>query len=414
MSVTIIGGGIAGLALALWLKQHGKDVTIYEAAPEIRELGVGITLLPHAMQEIAKLGLREKIEAIGVPNKYSAFFNRFGQKVFEEPRGLLAGYNVNEIGIHRGKLHATLLEAVRERLPVDALKTDHRLSSFTQDDDGVTLSFVRTSNGEALPDVRAEYVVGCDGVNSAVRKTMHPNDAVAFAGINTWRGVTRRKPFLDGRTYARIGTLRTGKMVIYPIIDYPDGTQLINWVAELRRDDWQANEWNIAGDTSDVLPIFKAYRFDWLDVAELIAEAESVIEYPMVDKDPLETWREGRVTLLGDAAHPMYPRGSNGSAQGFIDARVLAEHLASASDPIAAFDAYEADRRPKTSAVVLANRSNPPDVIIEKVEEVTQDKPFEDLDDFVTQDELSAISQQYKKIAGFTKADLQHPVVHDS
>jgi 2-polyprenyl-6-methoxyphenol hydroxylase-like FAD-dependent oxidoreductase len=230
---------------------------------------------------------------------------------------------------------------------------------------------------------------------------------VCYTGINTWRGVTRRKPILDGRTYIRIGSIRTGKIVIYPIADYPDtGEQLINWMAEIESETLTANDWNCITGPEKVLPIYQGWNFDWLDVPELIRNAETIFEYPMVDKDPVAQWTFDRVTLAGDAAHPMYPRGSNGSAQALIDVRTLADLLVGASDATEAFKAYEAARLDTTAQVVRANRANPPDLINIRVEELTGDKPFEDLDAFISQDELRAISNKYKQVAGFALANF--------
>jgi 2-polyprenyl-6-methoxyphenol hydroxylase-like FAD-dependent oxidoreductase len=235
---------------------------------------------------------------------------------------------------------------------------------------------------------------------------------VAFNGINTWRGVTRHKPILTGQSYMRIGSIDTGKMVIYPIANDVDGQglQLINWVAEIGGQSERPNDWNRTGRVEDVLPLFKDWTFDWLNVPELIAKAESILEYPMVDKDPIPQWTFGRVTLLGDAAHPMYPRGSNGSAQALVDARTMADELAasaaSGTDPVHALVRYEAVRRPITSQVVLTNRSTPPDFINIKVDELTGGLPFRHIDDVISQDELRQISDDYKKIAGFSLAAM--------
>jgi hypothetical protein len=230
----------------------------------------------------------------------------------------------------------------------------------------------------------------------------------AFAGINTWRGVTRRAPILDGRTYIRIGSILTGKIVIYPIVDDVDGEerQLINWVAEIKHDAFEKNDWNKPGNLDDFLPIYADWRFDWLDVPELIGTADSVLEYPMVDKDPLDQWTFGRVTLAGDAAHPMYPRGSNGSAQAAIDARVLADCLQRHPDARAGLREYESIRLPATAKVVRTNREFPPDFINIKVEQLVGDRPFDDLDKYITQDELKALSDDYKRIAGFALPDV--------
>ena len=402
--IAIVGGGIAGLALALGLHRHGIAARVYEAAPQIAEIGVGITLLPHGMREIAALGLADEVLAAGIENRESAFFNRFGQRLYAEPRGKLAGYPQPEVGIHRGRLHGILLAAVRERLGDDAVAVDHQFVGLDQTDDAVTLRFNATSTGEARGAVVADIAIACDGINSAVRRLFYPDESVAFTGINTWRGVTRRKPILDGRTYMRIGSIKTGKIVVYPIVDDVDGSgdQLINWIAEIEGDSAARNDWNQKGDRADFLPIYESFTFDWLDVGDLIRDADTVLEYPMVDKDPIDRWTFGRVTFAGDAAHPMYPRGSNGSAQALIDVRTLADLLATTNDPRDAFAAYEADRRPATAQVVRTNRTSPPDIINLKVEELVGDRPFDNLDDHISQAELRALSDRYKAIAGFS------------
>lgn len=403
MKVAIVGGGICGLALALNLQQRGIACTVYERANEVLELGVGITLLPHAMREFTRLGVHEALIAAGIENRESCFFNRFGQLLYREERGKFAGYDHPEIGIHRGRLHRILYEAACARLGGAHIHTGHACAGIEQDADGVTLHFSAASDGSRPPSVRADIAVACDGINSVVRRQFYPDEPLAFAGINTWRGITRRKPILTGRTYIRIGSIYTGKIVIYPIIDNVDGEgrQLINWMAEIKRDTFERNDWNEPGRLEDFFPIYRDWRYDWLDVAELIRSAELILEYPMVDKDPIPRWTFGRVTLAGDAAHPMYPRGSNGAAQAAIDARTLADALAGQSDPLAALAAYEAARRETTARIVRANRENPPDIINIRVEQLVGDRPFERLDDYISQDELRALSEQYKRIAGF-------------
>jgi 5-methylphenazine-1-carboxylate 1-monooxygenase len=401
-AVAVVGGGIGGLALALSLHRAGIACRIYEAVPQVREVGVGITLLPHAMRELASLGLQPQLEALGIENLESVFFNRWGQFIYREPRGRHAGYAVPEIGIHRGKLHRVLYDAVLERLGPARVHLDHRCTGVEQDASGVTLQFA-DSAARARPAVRAGLAVACDGVNSAVRRQFYPDERLAFAGINTWRGVTVHRPILTGKSYLRIGSIDTGKMVIYPVADNVDGqgNQLVNWVAEIRREGAPMNDWNKAGRPEDFLSIFEAWRFDWLDVPALVRGASQIFEYPMVDKDPVPRWTFGRVTLLGDAAHPMYPRGSNGSAQALIDARVLAQELARGHDAPAALSAYEQARLAATARVVETNRTTPPDFIIMKADELSGGKPFRHIDDLISQDELRRLSDDYKRVAGF-------------
>jgi 2-polyprenyl-6-methoxyphenol hydroxylase-like FAD-dependent oxidoreductase len=408
MDIAIVGGGICGLSLALNLQRRGLDCRVYERAADIKELGVGITLLPHAMREFATLGVADELLAAGIENLESCFFNRFGQLIYKEARGKFAGYTYPEVGIHRGRLHVILYNAARTRLGDDRIKTDHECVGVEQDEAGATLLFRQASSGRLREPVRAPIVVACDGINSVIRKQFHPDDRIAFAGINTWRGITRRKPILTGRSYIRVGSILTGKMVVYPIIDDVDGdgNQLINWMAEIKRDTFEQNDWNKPGDLADFFQIYANWRFDWLDVAELIATAGQILEYPMVDKNPIDQWTFGRVTLAGDAAHPMYPRGSNGAAQAAIDARTLADCLVAAADPLQALRAYEAARCQAAARVVRTNREHPPDFINIKVEELVGDRPFDRLDRYITQDELRALSENYKRIAGFSLADV--------
>ena len=413
MTIAIIGGGIGGLSLALALHQRGLACDVYETVPEIKEIGVGITLLPHAVRELAGLGLQAELEAAGIENLESVFFNRHGQYIYREPRGRHAGYALPELGIHRGKLHRILFDAVLSRIGAAHVHTNHRCVEVTQNDVGATLHFAETSTGAHLAPVNADAVIACDGVNSTLRKQFYPDEKVAFSGINTWRGVTRHRPILSGKSYIRIGSIETGKMVIYPIVDNVDaeGMQLVNWVAETQREGDVMNDWNRIGSGADFMDIFKDWVFDWLDVPALINGADSILEYPMVDKDPVTRWTFGCVTLLGDAAHPMYPRGSNGSAQAIIDGRVLAAQLAMAQlgdcDMRSALLAYEELRRPPTSKIVLTNRSTPPDFIIMKADELSGGQPFRHIDDLISQAELQAISDNYAKIAGFTREAVE-------
>ncbi|HZY15658.1 MAG TPA: flavin-dependent oxidoreductase [Ramlibacter sp.] len=409
MRIAIVGGGIGGLALALGLQQRGLTCDIYESAPEIREVGVGITLLPHAMKELAALGVQPQLEAQGIENLESVFFNRWGQFVYREPRGRHAGYALPELGMHRGKLHTVLYRAAHERLGGTRIHLDHRCTGLEQGADAATLHFV-DGTGRARPPVPADVVIACDGVNSAVRRQFYPQEQPAFAGINTWRGVTVHKPILSGKSYLRIGSIDTGKMVIYPIVDDVDGqgNQLVNWVAEIRRPDAGMNDWNKPGRPEDFVGLFGDWKFDFLDVPALITGASQIFEYPMVDKDPVPRWTFGRVTFLGDAAHPMYPRGSNGSAQALIDARTLADELATGGDPQAALARYEAARLQPTARVVETNRTVPPDFIIMKADALSGGQPFAgSIDDLVSRDELRRISEDYQKVAGFSLEALK-------
>jgi 2-polyprenyl-6-methoxyphenol hydroxylase-like FAD-dependent oxidoreductase len=358
------------------------------------------------MREFTALGLQEKLLGGGIENSESRFYNRFGQLIYREPRGKAAGYEFPEVGIHRGRLQMILYESACARLGAERIELNRTCVGIEQDEQSARVLSQETLNGQMLASAEGLIAIACDGVNSIIRKKFYPGDDVVFTGINTWRGVTRRKPILDGRTYFRIGSILTGKIVIYPIVDDIDGggNQLINWTTEIKRDAPRKNDWNRPGELADFYPVYERWTFDWLDVAQLIRESEIILEYPMVDKDPIARWTFGRVTFAGDAAHPMYPRGSNGSAQAVIDARVLADALQQAADPRDALQAYEAERLPATARVVRTNREFPPDFINIKVEELVGDRPFDNLDDYITQDELRALSDEYKKTAGFALA----------
>src|SRR5262249_51799619 len=253
------------------------------------------------MREFAALGLDKPLFDAGIEILESSFFNRFGQLIYTEPRGKYAGYQYPEVSIHRGRLHMILYQAACERLGRGRVLTDHDCAGSEQDADGVTISFKHSWPGQRREPVRAAVAIGCDGINSVVRKQFYPNDKVAFAGINPWRGVTRRKPIHTGRTYMRIGSILTGKIVVYPIVNDidRDGNQLINWMAEIKQDTFEKNDWNRPGSLADFFPIYESWHFKWLDVAGMIGKADQILEYPMVDKDPVSRWTIGRVTLAG-------------------------------------------------------------------------------------------------------------------
>jgi len=401
--VLVIGGGIGGLTLALSLHQAGIACRVFEAAPEVKPLGVGINLLPHGTRELTELGLQEALARVAVQTSELAFYNRYGQFIYSEPRGLRAGYEWPQFSIHRGDLHLVLLEEARARLGVDSVELGAKCVGIEQDAGGVT---VRFENGAS---VRGSCAIGSDGIHSAVRRQLFPGEGGPnYQGINMWRGVTRMKPFLTGASMAVAGWLEVGKMVIYPIRNELDaeGRQLINWVAEIQSPRNVMQDWSLSGRLEDFYPAFENWRFDWLDVAALIREADTILEYPMVDRDPLPWWTQGRMTLLGDAAHPMYPRGSNGAGQAILDARTLAGCLKRESGVEGALKAYEALRLKATSDLVLMNRSNPPDAILREVWQRSGDKPFARIEDVISTDELAKMSAAYKKVAGFERESL--------
>jgi 2-polyprenyl-6-methoxyphenol hydroxylase-like FAD-dependent oxidoreductase len=407
--IIILGAGIGGLSLALSLHQAGISCRIYEAAAQLRPLGVGINLLPHAVRELTELGLLPALDGAAVRTRESIFFTEHGQLVFKEPAGIAAGYDWPQFSIHRGDLQTILLAAVRERLGDDRVVCDRRCVDVAQDDAGVTV-FLSDSIGSPVPGVRGILAVACDGIHSVMRRKFYPDEgAPRYSGVNMWRGVTRWKPILSGASMIRAGWLAVGKMVIYPIRDKvdSDGNQLVNWVAEIQSEVPAQRDWSREGRLEDFLPAFENWRFDWLDVPALIRAADSILEYPMVDQDPLPRWTHGRITLLGDAAHPMVPRGSNGAGQAIIDARCLAGCLKKEGTGPAALKSYDRERVDATGRVVLTNRSTPPDTILRVVYERSGGKPFDKIDDVVPQAELQSISDNYKRVAGYDPGHLR-------
>ncbi len=402
MHVIIIGGGIGGLTLALCLHEAGIGCRVYEQAPQIDALGVGINILPHASRELARLGLDDALARESIATREAVFFNRFGQLIYREPLGRAAGYEHAQYSIHRGELQRLLASAVRQRLGNDALVPGWTCVGAQTNEGHAVARFTDTQH----PVQRADAVIACDGLHSVIRKQLHPHEGPPrYSGVNMWRGVSVWEPILTGASMIRAGWLTTGKMVIYPIRDHVDGAgrQLVNWVAELETPRHRRRDWTREGVIGDFIGAFEDWHFDWLDVPAFIRRAATILEFPMVDQDPLPWWTQGRVTLLGDAAHPMYPRGSNGAGQAILDARALCDALAGEADVERALQRYESLRLPATAQVVRMNRQNPPDAILREVFERTGDRPFADIDDVISRAELQAISDRYQQVAGMTR-----------
>lgn len=406
MKVIIIGGGIGGLTLALFLHKAKIPCEIYESAPGFRPLGVGLNLLPHATSALSEVGVLDQLAAKCVVTQDLRFYTRHGQLVYSEPRGRFAGYATPQFSIHRADLHEVLLATVRDRLGEDAVRLGMVCQSVSQDKDGVSVHFV-DANGAALPVVRGTIAIACDGVHSAIRKQFHPHDTTPIDhGTTCFRGVTRWKPYLTGASMAYIGTYDTGKLITYPVRNNVDaeGRQLVNWVIEIKKPNDRVRDWNRQVSIEECIEPFKDWSFDWLDIAALLRASDNVLIYPNVDQNPLPFWTQGRVTLLGDAAHPMLPRGSNGAAQAILDARLLAELLAR-TDPVDALQEYEDIRRPATTDIVLNNRDRSPDEILRIVEQRTGGKRFDNLSDVISPAEIDEFQSHYKQVAGFQRAE---------
>jgi 5-methylphenazine-1-carboxylate 1-monooxygenase len=384
VSVAIVGGGIGGMALALSLHDAGfRDVDVYESASSVKELGVGINVLPHVTRELTELGLLDELDAVGIPTAELAYYSTHGQQIWSEPRGIAAGYRWPQFSIHRGTLLGVLHRAVRERLGPERVHIGHHLSRFGQDANRVWGDFVHRASGVPRAHVEANVLVGCDGIHSVIRRVLFPHEGPPrWNGITMWRAVTEGAPFLSGRTMIMVGR-PSRQMIVYPISRQheAEGQALINSVAAYKNASEQpmpTQDWEHTARLETVIEPFTSFIFDFLDVPALIRGAATIYQYPMVDRDPLPTWNFGRVTLLGDAAHPMYPVGSNGASQAIVDAQ----------------------RRPQTARVVLANRQGGPERCLEIVEQRAPDG-FVDLDAVISSAELEEISRRYKRTAGF-------------
>ena len=399
MHVLIAGGGVGGLTLALMLRERGIACTVFEAATEVKPLGVGINTLPHAIRELAGLGLLPALDAVAVRTRELRYLNRFGQEIWVEKRGMWAGHDVPQFSIHRGHLHQVLWSAARERLGDAALVTGARLSAFAENAEGVRLDFAdgRSATGDLL--------VGADGIHSVLRAALHPKDGgIRWNGIQMWRGAVEWPEFEGGETMIVAGDMAE-KLVLYPIAaGSRPGMRLTNWVVcaqigDATKPPPRREDWSRPGRLEDVLPHVARFRIPFLDVEALVRATPEFWEYPMCDRDPLPFWTRGRVTLLGDAAHPMYPVGSNGASQAVLDARCLAALLAG-SNPLEALAAYEAERLPKTAEIVRSNRRGGPERVVDVVSERAPEG-FARLEDVIAREELAAIAGGYAAMAGF-------------
>ncbi|MDB5771263.1 MAG: hypothetical protein JWM42_1637 [Burkholderia sp.] len=409
MKVAIVGAGIGGLTLALMLHERGIDVEVFEAVSEIRPLGVGINLLPHASQQLCLLGLEECLAQEGIETSTLAYFNKFGQEIWREPRGRAAGYAWPQFSIHRGQLQMTLLEKAIERLGRGKIHAGHSFHSFLQVADKVISTFSRRNDGDVVT-IESDILVGADGIHSSVRKFLYPSgDLPRFSGRMLWRAITAAEPYMDGRGMFMAG-YQDQKFVAYPISETSrkQGRSVINWIAELRVPDGElpSTDWNRQVDKTVFSEAFARWKWDWIDIPALIDGAEAIYEFPLVDRDPLPRWTFERVTLLGDAAHPMYPIGSNGSAQAILDARYLSDCLVSESNISYALREYEAERLPRTTGIVLRNRMNGPEQVMQMAEERAPNG-FTNIEKVIPRQKLEEISLRYKRLAGFDKDALR-------
>ncbi|GGL20247.1 flavin-dependent oxidoreductase [Nocardia jinanensis] len=400
MRVLIVGAGIGGLTTALSLHAAGIEAQVIDRVQTLRPLGVGINLLPHATGALAELGLHDALAAQAVATSELVHYDKFGNEIWREPRGVAAGHPWPQYSVHRGRLQALLLDAVLGRLGPGAVRTGYYFATAVQEDRRVRVTVEERDTGTAV-ELTADAVIGADGLHSGVRAHLYPDEGPPrWNGIRMWRGVATAPRFLSGTSMLMAGGNHAAKLVAYPIGTAAPGDDdvLVNWVAEVRmpQDTQGEAEWTRAGRLDDVLPHYRGWRIAGLDAAALLAASEPLLEYPMVDRDPLPRWSFGRITLLGDAAHPMYPVGSNGGSQAILDARAVAAGLAGTGDPVAGLAAYETARREQANAVVLANRDIPMDRILRVVAERAP-AGFDRIQDVLTDAELGAITEGYRR-----------------
>jgi 2-polyprenyl-6-methoxyphenol hydroxylase-like FAD-dependent oxidoreductase len=410
MKVIIAGAGVGGLVTALMLHARGIDCEVFEQADAVRELGVGINTLPHAIKELAELGLLDRLDAVAIRTYELFYTNRLGQEIWREPRGLDAGYDIPQFSIHRGRLQAVIYQAVRARLGESRIHLNCRLQSFTQDDGGVTAYFFDRHGSHRLT-ARGDVLIGADGIHSVVRDKLFPDEGPPrWNGLMLWRGAIDWPAFLTGRSMVVAGGL-AAKLVIYPIAEGSRADKrLTNWAVVGRVGDPsmpipQKQDWSRPGRFEDLMPHLRRFRIPYVDAKALIEATSEFWEYPMCDRDPLPRWSHGRITLLGDAAHPMYPVGSNGASQAILDSRFLADRLADAEHPAQALWTYEQVRLPMTAEIVRMNRRGGPEGVIDAVEARAPDG-FSNIDDVLSFEQRKAIVRGYASTAGFAREQV--------
>lgn len=409
MKIVIAGAGIGGLVAAMCLHRAGFDVKVYEAVGELKPLGVGINIQAGAVRILCGLGLEPALAATAIETRELRYANRHGQTIWADPRGRHAGLPWPQFSIHRGELQMILFNAAREMLGADRLRFGRRITRFAQHHGKVSAQFV-DRDGMPVENAEADILIGADGIHSAVRGQFYPDEGPPkWQGILMWRGVTVGKPYLGGATMVQAGH-HTQKFVCYPIsrVHADRGEALINWICDLHMGDGalpSREDWNKPGRLADFLPRFADWKFDWLDVPEVIRTAHTILEFPMIDRDPLPRWSHGRITLLGDAAHPMYPIGSNGASQAIIDGEAITQELLATADPEIALKRYEERRLPPMARIVDSNRRKGIDIMLDIIEQRAP-QGFTDLESVLPARELEQIVGDYKRLVAQDRETL--------
>ncbi|KPF87115.1 hypothetical protein IP81_18920 [Novosphingobium sp. AAP83] len=407
--VLIAGGGIGGLVLALTLHQIGVRCTVFESVRELKPLGVGINLQPNAVRELEDLGIGEAaLDAVGLPAREWALVGLNGKDIYAEPRGKEAGYRWHQYAVHRGRFHMMLYNTVLERLGPDSVRLGCKVRGYRKEADGSVTALVERADGTS-EELGGKLLIGADGIHSAIRAQMHPDQPpIHWGGTIMWRGTARGVPIRSGSSFVGLGTSRH-RVVLYPI-SHPDADGLadINWIAEQTFDashDWTNSGWFRPVELSEFAHEFEGFVYGWLDLPALLAKSDLAYENPMIDRDPLPTWVDGPVLLIGDAAHPMYPTGSNGASQAIIDARVLGRIMTQQGVSAASFAAFDAELCAPIGAVAMRNRGAGPFGLLNMVDERCGGQ-FDNIDAVIPADERAAFMLAYQKAAGFAKEQL--------
>ncbi|MFP1632591.1 flavin-dependent oxidoreductase [Zhengella sp. ZM62] len=403
--VLIAGGGIGGLAAALTLNQIGVSCTVFEQVRDLKPLGVGINIQPNAVRELYDLGFSAgDLDRVGLPAREWALVGLNGNDIYSEPRGLLAGYNWPQYAVHRGQFHMMLAEAFMARAGAGALRLGARVTGYENNADGTVTALIEQGDGSTTRET-GSLLIGADGIHSAIRAQMHPGQPpIHWGGAIMWRGTTQAEPIRTGSSFVGLGTHRH-RMVIYPI-SHPDpatGLATINWIAEMTLDNsegWQASGWFRPVKIEEFVHNFEGFRYDWLDVPEMLRKADIAYENPMIDRDPVPTWVDGSVALMGDAAHAMYPTGSNGASQAIMDARVMGAAMVEHGVTRNALSAYDAKLCGPVSELILRNRGAGPFGLLNMVDERCGGE-FDDIDDVIPAAERAEFMAKYKAAAGF-------------
>ena len=411
MHVLIAGAGLGGLTAALSLEKVGIEITVFESIKTIEPLGVGINILPHASRELIALGLKDELDRLAIRTSSMKYFSRHGKLVISVPCGEYAGYNWPQYSLHRGELQMLLLETFKQRAGEDRVVSGHQLAGFKQNGNSVTADFIDPSSKKPIAEFTGDLLIGADGLHSVTRKTLYPDEGTAvYAGMVCFRGAVKASPYLDGESMIICGDNRL-RLVSYPISGSlrKSGQSHINWIAAVPfvTDKRQEEDWGKLTRPDNLVELYSDWQFDWLDVPGIISETEQIFEFPVYDRDPLEQWTFNRVTLLGDAAHPLIPVSSSGAVHAIIDGRALAFSLGTHQDPVAGLQAYEADRLPKANQVVLASRKNGPDEVLEIVRnECPEDA--DDIHDYVSKNRLQSVIDDFKERSGFAIETLNN------